>query len=55
MDMRELKGLDIAARCRIGYKDGAWVIPSQSGKGTCRVVLTPQGDSCECEDHQLTQ
>jgi transposase len=54
MDMRELKGLEIAARSRIGYKDGAWLVPSQSGKGMYRVHLTPQGDSCECEDFQLT-
>ena len=55
MDMRELKGLEIAARSRISFKDGAWVVPSQSGKGTYRVVLSPQGDSCPCDDFQLTQ
>ena len=54
MDMRELKGLEIAARSKIVFKDGAWVVPSQSGKGTYRVKLTPDGDSCPCEDHQLT-
>ena len=54
MDMKELRGLEIAARCRIGYKDGVWIVPSQSGNGAYRVFLTPRGDSCECEDHQLT-
>jgi transposase len=54
MDMRELKGLEIAARCRIAFKDGAWIVPSQSGSGTYRVTLTPQGDSCACEDFSLT-
>jgi transposase len=54
MDMRELKGLEIAARCRIAFKDGAWIVPSQSGNGTYRVTLTPQGDSCACEDFSLT-
>src|SRR5665213_1323719 len=54
VEMRELKGLEIAARSRIGYKDGVWIVPSQSGNGTYRVLLTARGDSCECEDHQLT-
>ena len=55
MDMRELKGLEIAARCRIGFKDGAWLVPSQSSAKTYRVTLTPQGDSCQCDDFELTQ
>jgi transposase len=55
MDMRELKGLEIAARCRVGFRDGAWIVPSQSGSGSYRVLLLPQGDSCPCDDFQLTQ
>jgi transposase len=54
MDMRELKGLEIAARCRIGFKDGVWLVPSQSGHGTYRVTLRPSV-SCSCEDFLLTQ
>jgi transposase len=54
MDMRELKGLEIAARCRITHKSGKWLVPSQSGKGTYAVVLKPEGDSCTCEDFTLT-
>lgn len=53
MDMRELKGLEIAARSKIIFADGAWMVPSQSSKKTYCVVLTPQGDSCECEDFAL--
>jgi transposase len=53
MDMRELKGLEIAARCRIGFKDGAWLVPSQSRKVTYRVILAAQGDTCTCEDFAL--
>jgi transposase len=52
--MRELRGLEIAARCRVAYKDGAWLIPSQSGKGTYRVTLKPGGDACKCDDFNLT-
>src|SRR6266545_4951029 len=52
MDMRELKGLEIAARCRLEYKDGAWLVPSQTSIGTVyRVTFAPV--SCECEDFKL--
>jgi hypothetical protein len=50
--MRELKALEIAARCRLEYKDGAWLVPSQTTVGTVyRVTLSPVG--CECEDFLL--
>jgi transposase len=52
MDMRELKALEIAARARIEWRDGVWLVPSQSGSGKYRVTLTPD-TSCECEDFQL--
>lgn len=53
MEMRELKGLEIAARCRIDFKGGAWMVPSQSSPSTAyRVTLNP--DKCECEDFALT-
>ena len=48
VDMRELKGLEIAARCRLTFNDGDWVVPSQSGNGTYRVTLNPP--SCTCDD-----
>jgi transposase len=54
MDMRELKGLEIAARCRLDYQDGAWLVPSQSGKGTYRVTAKGGAESCTCEDFALT-
>jgi hypothetical protein len=54
MDMRELKGLEIAARCKIEFKAGTWLIPSQSGQGKYRVTLSQDGDRCECEDFTLT-
>jgi hypothetical protein len=50
MDMRELKGLELAARHKIAFRDGAWIVPSQTGKGSYRVLLGPEGDSCQCED-----
>jgi transposase len=55
MDMRELRGMEIAARCRITFADGAWLVPSQSSSGKYRVVLKPGEDSCTCEDFILHQ
>jgi transposase len=53
MDLRELKALEIAARSKIAFADGAWLVPSQSSPGTkYRVTLEPV-PSCQCEDFQL--
>jgi hypothetical protein len=54
MNSRELKGLEIAARCKIIFKDGKWWVPSQSGKGMYGVILKPGEDSCPCDDFSLT-
>jgi transposase len=51
MDTREAKALEIAARMRLEYRDGAWHVPSQSGGGVYRVTLRPE--SCACEDFAL--
>jgi transposase len=52
VERRELKALEIAARCRIEYKDGAWRVPSQTTPSTVyRVTLSPV--SCQCDDWQL--
>jgi transposase len=54
MDMRELKALEIAARYKIAFEDGVWLVPSQSSPGTkYRVTIKPP--SCPCEDFQLRQ
>ncbi len=53
MDLRELKALELAARYKIAFDRGAWVVPSQSGNGTYRVILDAAGDSCPCDDFQL--
>jgi SWIM zinc finger len=54
MDMRELKGLEIAARAKIVYDGKAWSVPSQtSPTGAYHVLLTP-AVSCTCEDFQRT-
>jgi transposase len=53
MDMRELKGLELAARAKITFDKGVWLVPSQTGSGTYRVSLSSDGDYCECEDFTL--
>jgi transposase len=54
MEMRELKGLEIAARSKIVFDGKAWSVPSQtSPTGSYRVLLAPTF-SCTCEDFQLT-
>jgi hypothetical protein len=54
MDFREAKALELAARARIIFQNGYWLVPSQSSPGTSyRVSIAPP--SCECEDFQLRQ
>lgn len=50
--LREIKGLEIAARSKLTCKDGVWSVPSQSGKGPYSVTLSPS--SCTCDDFLLT-
>src|SRR5262245_5877995 len=52
MDMRELKALEIAARSRIAFADGVWLVPSQTSGAKYRVTIGSE-PSCECEDFQL--
>lgn len=54
MDSRELKALDIAARMRLTFQNGAWMVPSSSGAGTYRVVLNPERHTCTCPNFELT-
>jgi transposase len=54
VDLRELKGLEIAARYRIVFKSGVWLVPSQSGEGTYSVTRTPNDESCTGDDFSLT-
>jgi hypothetical protein len=51
--MRELKGLEIAARSRVGYPDGVWLVPSQTSTRLYNVILKAGEESCNCEDFAL--
>ena len=53
MDLRELKALEIAARCKIAFDGHTWFVPSQTTSTKYRVTLDPE--HCECEDFQLRQ
>ncbi len=52
MDLREHRGMELAATRTIQQKAGIWIVPSQAGKGTYRVHLMPKVASCTCPDHE---
>src|SRR5260370_38740305 len=52
MNVRELKALDIAARARIAFCNGVWIVPAQTTSGSYRVTLGSE-PSCPCDDFQL--
>jgi len=45
---RQHKGLEIAATAKIAKKGGAWLVPSQSGKGRYTVCLDPTEPHWPC-------
>jgi hypothetical protein len=53
MDLRELKALEIAARSRIMFKDGVWLVPSQTSMTITYRVGIGSEPSCTCEDFAL--
>jgi transposase len=53
MDMRELKALEIAARSKVVFHLGRWLVPSQTTGKVYPVTISPP--SCECEDFALRQ
>jgi hypothetical protein len=52
MNVRALKALEIAARARIAYGNGVWIVPSQTTGGSYRVTIGSE-PSCPCDDFQL--
>ena len=54
MELRQLKGMELAARTRISCDGHGFTVPSQSGSGPYRVTLRP-AESCAREDFQLRQ
>src|SRR5258706_10274768 len=52
MDLREQRGMELAATRTIQQRAGIWIVPSQAGKGTYRVHLMPKIASCTCPDFE---
>ena len=53
MNVRERKGLEIAARMRITFKDDHWPVPSQTSRTKFYNVFFGPKCSCTCEDFGL--
>jgi predicted nucleic acid-binding Zn finger protein len=49
---REMRGVSIAARCKIDKRGDSWVVPSQSGAGKYAVYLGGELPTCTCPDHE---
>jgi transposase len=49
---REQRGLAIAALCKLDKKDGAWIVPSQTGSGRYRVLHDGKAPKCNCPDFE---
>jgi transposase len=52
MDLREQRGMELAATRIIVRKKGIWLVPSQFGKDKYEVNLTPEAPHCTCPDHE---
>ena len=54
MDARQQRGLEIAARMRVTFRSGYWLVPSASGPGSYRVDPSEENPSCTCKDFETT-
>jgi len=52
LNVRELRGLDIANRYTIKQENGTWFVPSTSGKST-RYKVDLQKQKCDCPDFEI--
>lgn len=54
MDVREQRGMEIAATTKLTRKGSVWTVPSQAGKGDAYAVdLTGGSPTCSCPDHEV--
>ena len=53
MDLRQLRGMELAETRTIRKRDGWWWVPSQTGSKLYRVQLTKKFATCECPDFEL--
>jgi len=52
MDLRQLRGMELAETRTIRKRDGWWWVPSQTGSKLYRVQLTSKFATCECADFE---
>jgi transposase len=52
MDTRQQRGLVIAAMFKLTFRNGRWVVPSQSTEK--KYVVDAEKKTCDCPDHQET-
>src|SRR5687767_15462157 len=52
LNIRELKGIDIAARYTLKQENGLWFVPSASGKST-RYKVHLKSQKCSCPDFEI--
>jgi transposase len=53
MNTREERGVVIAAVCKLTYKNGFWIVPSQS-HGDKKYMVDLDRNACSCPDHMET-
>lgn len=52
MEPRQIRGLEIAAKCKIRRMGFQYVVPSQTGNGKYYVSLEGENPRCTCPDHE---
>jgi transposase len=52
MDLRQMRGMELAETRTIRKRDGWWWVPSQTGSKLYRVQLTKKFATCECADFE---
>jgi transposase len=52
MDLREQRGMELAATRIIKKKKGVWLVPSQSGNDKYEVNIRAEISTCTCLDHE---
>lgn len=52
MDLRQIRGMELAETRTIRKHDGWWWVPSQTGSKLYRVQLTKKFATCECPDFE---
>jgi transposase len=52
VDLREQRGMELAATRIIRKKKGVWMVPSQSGNNLYQVQIMSETLSCTCLDHE---